>query len=201
MTSYQQLGLFDAPPKEDKAGVPKYCVIDLETGGVDKERNSICSVAVVRVDKDFAEIDRFYSLVVDTPDKTTENEALRVNGLTREQISKEGRPWHQVFSEIQRLLKGCVPVAHNCSFDYGFLRLRGYEVLEAIDTMELAWKVWPSQKAKLGMVYNRMYGHELEGAHNSLFDVLATIELLKWFYKKDPALLSPSKVNWDRFKR
>ena len=199
MSNWVQEDMFDT--KVADKSVAKFAVLDFETGGTDAARNALCSVAVVRVDENFNEVDRYYTLIIDTPDKIIEDEALRINGLTREQIKAEGKPWDEVFAEIKSLLTGCIPVAHNAQFDYRFLKNRGFDVGDAVCTMEVAWKIWPTQKVKLGIVYNRMYGHDFEGAHNSLFDVLATIELLKWYNQKDPALLIPAPINWNRFKR
>lgn len=197
MNVYKQADMF-SPVREIPA---KYAVLDFETGGTDAQRNSLCSVGLVRLDENLNEVDRYYTLIVDTPDKITDDEALRVNGLTREQIAKEGKPWFEVYAELRARLDGCILVAHNAQFDFRFLKNRGYPVEEAVCTMELSWKIWPTQKAKLGIVYNRMYGHEFVGAHNSLFDVLATVELMKWFNQKDPELLKPVPINWNRFKR
>lgn len=193
-----QLGLFDAPVTKSRA---KYAVLDFETGGTNADRNALCSVALVRVDENLEEVDRYYTLIIDLPGKVIEDEALNINGLTRAQIQAEGKPWAEVFEEIKARLNGCIPVAHNAQFDYRFLKQRGLDVGDAICTMELAWKVWPSQKAKLNLVYQRMYGREFEGAHNSLFDVLATIELMKWYRNKNPNLLIPTEINWNRFRR
>jgi DNA polymerase III epsilon subunit-like protein len=195
--------MFDTvvPEAAPAKSLAKYAVLDFETGGTDPKIHALCSVAVVRVDADLNEVDRYYSLIVDLPDRIIGDEALRINGLTRQQIRDEGHLWVIVFEDIKRLLAGCIPVAHNAQFDYRFLKERGLDVGDAVCTMELAWKLWPTQKAKLDIVYNRMYGHSFEGAHNSLFDVLATIDLMKWYYKKDPTLLQPKPINWDRFKR
>lgn len=198
MNTYSQINMFDAPVEETSA---KFAVLDFETGGTDAKRHALCSVAVVRVDEALNEVDRYYTLIIDTPDKIIDDEALRINGLTRQQIAQEGNLWYNVYADIRNLLRGCIPVAHNAQFDFRFLKERGYPVEMAVCTMETSWLVWPSQKAKLNIVYHRMYGHEFEGAHNSLYDVLATIELMKWFAKKDAALLEPKPINWDRFKR
>lgn len=198
MNTFNQLDMFAAPVVESKA---KYAILDFETGGTKAESSAICSVAIVRVDENLNEVDRYYTLVVDTPDKVIEDEALSINGLTRKQIRDEGNLWVNVFEEIKSRMTGCIPVAHNAQFDFRFLKQRGFDVGNAVCTMELAWKLWPTQKAKLNVVYQRMYGSQFEGAHNSLYDVLATIELLKWYNKKDPTLLEPKPINWDRFKR
>jgi DNA polymerase III epsilon subunit-like protein len=198
MTRFQQLELFDSPTI---AAPAKYAVLDFETGGTDAKRSALCSVAIVRTDENLEEVDRYYTLIVDVAGKTIEDEALRINGLTRLQILAEGQPWFKVFDEIRNRLSGCIPAAHNAQFDYRFLRERGCDVGDAICTMELSWKVWPTHKAKLNIVYQRMYGSDFSGAHNSLYDVLATIELMKWFKKNKPELFVPSPINWDRFKR
>ena len=196
----KQLDMFDIQP-EYLPGMAKHAVLDFETGGTDNKRNALCSVAIVRVDCNFKEIDRYYTLIIDTPDKIIEGEALRINGLTREQIAAEGRPWPEVFAEIKNRLWDCIPVAHNAQFDFGFLRERGYSITHAVCTMENDFALFPAQKHKLGLVYQRLYGSQFAGAHNALGDVLATVQVLKWQVAKDPKYGVAQEINWNRFKR
>ncbi len=193
-----QLNMFDIRAED----APKWAVLDFETGGVDSAHHALCSVAIVRVDSEFKEVDRYYTLIIDYPDKVVQADALRVNGLTLEQIKSEGKPWSEVFEDIKNLLNGCIPVAHNAQFDYRFLKERGYPIEDAVCTMENDYKIFPYQKHKLGLVYNRIFGHDFVGAHNALDDVLATVEVLKWQVQtKGAEYGEPKKINWDRFKR
>jgi DNA polymerase III epsilon subunit-like protein len=194
----QQLDMFAPVPVKTRA---KYAVLDFETGGTKPETSALCSVAVVRVDENFDEVDSYSTLIIDLPNKIVEREALAINGLTLEEINSKGKEWYYVFEDIKALLAGCIPCGHNVAFDFAFLKNRGYPIETCVCTMELAWKTWPTQKAKLGIVYNRMYGTDFAGAHDALNDVRATIELMKWFNEKNPALLEPAPVNWNRFKR
>ncbi len=197
MGGYKQMSFFDFVEQR----VPKWVVLDFETGGTDAKRDALCSVGLVRVDENFQEVDRYYTLIIDAPDKHIDPEALRVNGLTLDQIKREGKPWEEVFEVIKRRLSGCIPVAHNAQFDYRFLKDRGYPIEDAVCTMENDWAISPYLKHKLGIVYNRIYGHDFVGAHNALDDVLATVEVLKWQVAKDPKYGEPKPINWTRFSR
>ncbi len=179
----------------------KYCVADTETGGLDGNKNALVSIACVTLDENLNEIERFYSLVKDTPDKLIEDRALAVNGITRRQIYEEGKPVAEVMSKVKELFDGAIPVFHNGAFDASFINARGLNITSCIDTMDLAWKRWPALKAKLGMVVERL-GFSVEDAHNSLGDVLMTIKILKNF-SHDPKLdaLNPKPINFNRWKR
>jgi DNA polymerase III epsilon subunit-like protein len=191
----QQLDMF-----EEKVQNPaKYVVLDFETGGLDEKRNGLCSVGIICLDADLQEIARFYSVLYE-PGKIYEEGALRVNGFTVEQLQKEGLLPHQFLPLLHSYIDGATIVNHNSQFDVRWLNVRGWNIQESVCTMELAYQTWPTQKAKLGIVYNRMFGHDFVGAHNALADVEATIELLKYFNHKNPALLNPAPINWNRFK-
>lgn len=174
---------------------------DCETGGLDPQRNALVSVAVVTLDENLNEIERFYSLVKDHPSKIIEDQALAVNGVTRRQIYEEGKPINEVMQKVKEMFSDTIPVFHNGAFDASFLNERGMNIRSCIDTMDLAWKRWPTQKARLGMVVERL-GFAVEDAHNSLGDVLMTIKVLKEFCKY-PNLdaLNPRPINFNRWKR
>lgn len=180
---------------------PQFCIIDFETAGLYPALNAIVSVGVVRLDENLEEVDRWYTVIKDYPDKVISDEALKVNGITREEI-EAGMPVDLALNILNGVfLHGCVPVAHNASFDFDFLRKRGFDYPEAICTMENSMRIWPTQKAKLGLVYNRIYGHDFTGAHNALDDTLACADVLRWQAKKDPKYLIPKPINYERFKR
>jgi DNA polymerase III epsilon subunit-like protein len=82
--------------------------------------------------------------------------------------------------------------AHNLPFDRKILRFE----LERIDkltkfpwpmnhicSVEVGQSVWGKMR-KLSEIYKEITGKEHKGAHRSLVDVEATVEILKW-YKKE----------------
>jgi len=181
---------------------PRICIIDFETGGKYPALNAIASVGVVRLNENLEEVDRWYTIIKDYPDKVINDEALKVNGITREEIAN-GMPVDLALNILTGVfLHECTPVAHNASFDFDFLRKRGFDYPLAVCTMENDYKIsGPFAKHKLGIVYNRIYGHDFVGAHNALDDVLATADVLRWQAKKDAKYLTPQPINYDRFKR
>ena len=83
-------------------------------------------------------------------------------------------------------------VAHNLPFDRAILKFeleRVGRILsfpwppEQICTVEVGETVW-NKKRKLGDIYLEVTGQEHKGAHRSIADVRALIEIVKW-YKKE----------------
>lgn len=161
----------------------KFRVFDTETGGLNPAEDALASIAVVTLDEQLNEIDRYYTLIIE-PNKNLGQEALNVNGLTIEQIIKDGKPIENVLEEVHELLDGSenILVAHNIQFDASFLNFRGFNITSGIDTMLLSRRVFPKQPAKLSAVCMR-FGIEVKDAHNSLGDVLLTAEALRKFAK------------------
>jgi len=181
-------------------GRPIYCCIDFETGGLDEKTCGLSSAGIVRLDEDLKEVDRSYFLMYE-PDRKYEQSALNVNKLTLDQIQKEGKRPEEFLPILHDLCDGMIMVCHNSQFDLRWANNRGFNFTDAVCTMENSMSIWPSQKAKLGMVYNRIFGHDFVGAHNALDDVLATIDVLRWQVSQDNKWGEPKPINWDRFKR
>lgn len=196
----KQLGLFDTPPTEEEKPHPVYAVLDFETGGLDPKECGLCSVAIIQLDQNFEEYDRFYFVLYE-PDKRYEADALRVNGFTREQLERDGLRPETFLSILHQLIDKYIMVNHNSAFDCKFLNTRGWDIQKSIDTMVNDINVAPSARHKLGLVYNRLFGHDFVGAHNALDDTAATCEVLRWQVKKDPKYGRPKQIVWDRYKR
>jgi|WetSurMetagenome_2_1015567.scaffolds.fasta_scaffold83493_4 DNA polymerase III subunit epsilon len=178
-----------------------YVVCDTETGGLDANKNALVSIAIVELDENLEEIGRHYTLVKDDPDKIIEQQALDINGITLAQIEKKGKPVAEVMERVKELFADAIIVCHNAAFDIAFTNARGTNVLEAIDTMDLAWKRWPGKTAKLGIVCERL-GFSIKNAHNSLSDTLATVDVLKKFAEdKSLNALKPYPIIFNRFKK
>jgi len=179
----------------------QYFCCDTETGGLDPQKNSLLSVAIILLDDKLNEISRHYTLVNDNPDRVIEEQAIKVNGLDIDEIRQKGRNIDFVINRIKELTNDKVAIAHNGSFDFSFLNYRGLNIVECIDTMLLSRKKWVGQPAKLGAVVERM-GFSVEGAHNSLMDAIMTVKILKEF-SKDETLhaLEPKPIIFDRFKK
>jgi len=179
-----------------------FVVIDFETGGLDPKTAALCSVGMVVLDGTTLKVvDQYYSLIQDEPEKIISPEALAVNGITLDQIKSNGLSIGFILNMIIDYLDNATIVCHNAAYDIAFLKHRGFvEYTEAVDTMDIAWKIWPYQKAKLALVCQRA-NIEVENAHNSLGDALMTAKLLQYFAKIDPEYLNPKPINFDRWKK
>lgn len=92
--------------------------VDVETTGTSPAYDRVIEVAVIRVSK--GAIVEEYSTLVD-PERTISYHIERLTGITNRDVL--GAPvFGAVKDEILRMLDGCVLVAHNARFDYGFLK-------------------------------------------------------------------------------
>jgi DNA polymerase III alpha subunit (gram-positive type) len=196
----KQLGLFDAPPVEKEVLPPHYVVLDFETGGFNEKECGLCSVGIILLDKNLEECYRTV-LTLYEPGKRYEEGALKVNGFTEEQLQRDGMRPETFIPLLHQLVDKYVMVNHNGAFDCNFLNARGWSIQESVDTMVNDIAIAPSQKHKLGMVYNRLFGHDFARAHNALADVEATCEVLRWQVKRDPKYGQAKPIVWDRYKR
>lgn len=179
----------------------RYLVLDLETGGTDPAAHAIMSLALLTLDADLHEIDRYQTLVSD-PGRAVTAEALAVNRLSVEQVRAQGLPVADALEVVRQKLDGAVPVCHNAAFDLDFLNRRGFDCRQAIDTMFLAWRAWPGQPARLGVVCQRL-GIATAGGHTALGDALMTAEALRRFagMPLKPPALEPQPVQWRWWER
>ncbi len=95
-----------------------YAVVDLETTGTSVEADEIVSLAVVRLDADGVELDRFASLV--RPAGPIPPEATAVHGIDDAAVAA-APTFAELAPELLALLDGAVFVAHNADFDLPLL--------------------------------------------------------------------------------
>jgi DNA polymerase III subunit epsilon len=98
--------------------VSKLAFVDLETTGMSFVGDRIIEVGILVLEN--GKIRRKYKTLID-PDERLNPYITTITGLTNEDL--QGAPsFHQVADEIMEILNGCVFVAHNVRFDYGFLK-------------------------------------------------------------------------------
>jgi DNA polymerase-3 subunit epsilon len=94
-----------------------FTAFDLETTGLDPEKDCIVEIGAVKFDRR-GPICRYNVLV--NPEIPMPAEAGRVNGITDEMLA--GQPsLETVFPDFLALIKGTVLAAHNAPFDRGFV--------------------------------------------------------------------------------
>ena len=91
--------------------------VDLETTGVTAGGDRVTEIGVVRVDS--GRITEWSSLV--NPDCSIPAAIQALTGITNAMVANAPR-FADVADEVATRIAGCVFVAHNARFDYGFLK-------------------------------------------------------------------------------
>ena len=188
-----------------------YVVFDVETTGLSAIYNDLIQVAASKMYKGniIAEFDEFINPGHPLSAFTTE-----LTGITDDHV-KNAKPLVQVLKEFQEFCKDTVLVAHNASFDVGFMNAN-YErhglpkiTQPVIDTLEFARNLYPEYKRHgLGPLTKR-FGVALEHHHMANYDAEATGRLLFIFIKevvekhgvKDLARLNLDLISPDSYKK
>ena len=163
-----------------------YVVFDVETTGLSAIYNDLIQVAASKMYKGniIAEFDEFINPGHPLSAFTTE-----LTGITDDHV-KNAKPLVQVLKEFQEFCKDTVLVAHNATFDVGFMNAN-YErhglpkiTQPVIDTLEFARNLYPEYKRHgLGPLTKR-FGVALEHHHMANYDAEATGRLLFIFIKE-----------------
>lgn len=94
----------------------RWVVVDVETSGVRPNAHRVLSVAALVLRED-GSVEREFSTLVDPG---CDPGPVHVHNLTRECLAGAPR-FEDIAAELSALLDGATLVAHNASFDYGFL--------------------------------------------------------------------------------
>lgn len=156
-----------------------YVVFDIETTGLSKEKEMITEIGAVKV-ADGKIIDRFSTFV--NPQRPISAEITKLTGITDDMV-KDAPTIENILPEFLKFCKDTVLVAHNASFDTGFIRIAaeraGLGELHhtIVDTLELARALLPElNKHKLDIVCEHL-GVTLNGHHRAVNDAEATAEV------------------------
>ena len=172
-------------------------VFDLETTGLPKAEGSdldiqprIIEFGAIKVDDDFNEVGRLQFLC--SPGFALDPYIIKLTKITDDML-EDKKPFLGYYKELCNFFLGEKSLcAHNLAFDRKILR---FELERAEKTCKFPWppehyctieigqSVWGKMR-KLTELYKEVTGKDHVGAHRSLDDVEATVEILKW-YKKE----------------
>lgn len=160
--------------------VRSLAVFDLETTGIDVERDKIVQIAIIRVEPDGPRR-TFESLV--NPERPIPPEATRVHGIKDSDV-RDAPTFAQIRREVEEMMAGADLAGYNSvRFDLPLLTqelnragsaldFRGVKHLDAMSIFH------QKEKRDLTAAYKMYCGKELAGAHNALADTTATLEIL-----------------------
>lgn len=157
-----------------------YVVFDVETTGLSAVYDTIIELAAVKV-KDGDIIDRFESFA--NPHHPLSQTTTDLTGITDDMV-KDAPEVDDVLYDFHQWIGRDILVAHNASFDMGFLN-QGFEKagIEAatnpvIDTLELARFLMPTLKNHRLNTLCKKLDIELTKHHRAIYDAEATGYLL-----------------------
>ncbi len=158
----------------------EYVVFDVETTGLSAVYNKIIELAAVKV-KNGEIIDRFESFA--DPHEPLTQTIIELTGITDEMV--QGQPEiEDVLKQFHTFCGDAILVAHNASFDIGFLNV-GYKSIglgevknPVIDTLELGRFLYPELKNHRLNTLCKKFDIELVSHHRAIYDAEATGYLL-----------------------
>ncbi|MFQ6751968.1 MAG: PolC-type DNA polymerase III [Clostridia bacterium] len=172
---YQQSGLFD---DDDKVFDGEFVVFDLETTGLESSKDEIIEIGACKIKN--GRIDEVFSTFV-KPSKSIPKEIIDLTGINDEMV-KDAPSINYVLPDFYKFCHGTTMVAHNISFDIGFIHAISKKLAynfdnQLVDTIEMAKTKLPGLKNyKLGTVVEKL-NIILDNAHRAINDATATAKV------------------------
>ena len=153
----------------------KFVVFDLETTGLNPERDEIIEIGACLVEN--GEITQTFETLI-KPSFPIPAEATKVNHIDDEMV-KDSPTYEDVVSDFFKFCSGCVMVAYNAGFDKSFIDFHSEKLFykfsnKVVDAMIVAQnKLKGLKNYKLKTVLEKL-GIINEGAHRAVHDAIAT---------------------------
>ncbi len=157
----------------------EYVIVDLETTGLSKERHKITEIAAVKV-KDNNIVDKFETLV--NPEEPIPPFITKLTGINDEMV-QDSPTISEALPKFLDFLGDAVFVAHNASFDMGFIthnvqkHLQQQVKNDVLCTLQLARKLLPDLPNKKLKTLCSHFDVTNETAHRAMSDVKATYQV------------------------
>ena len=155
-------------------------VFDLETTGLDSEQDHIIEIGAQKILAGKV-IDEWSSFV--ETKRTLSLDIQNLTGISQEMLA--GAPGiKETMKHFLQMIEGSILVAHNASFDYGFIvetckNLQIELSWPAFCTLKLARELLPALERKNLDSLASHYGLSFESRHRSIGDVKVTVSVLE----------------------
>jgi len=173
--------------------LPAFAFVDLETTGTHAAGDRITEIGVVRVERDARDgavrTTEWSSLV--NPGVPIPPAIQVLTGITDAMVAP-APSFAQVARDVTALLAGCVFVAHNARFDYGFLkhafaRLEQAFTARVLCTVRLSRRLFPDAEGHGLDALIARHGLPACDRHRALGDARALVAFLRAVYDALPA--------------
>lgn len=176
------------------------CLLDTET--TDLLSNSrdwfaqpgIVQLAAVKLDDQLLVVDRLNVLV--NPEKSRwSEEAIKTHGIVPEKV-RDAPTFYEVGKLLAEFILGCDTIAgYNVQFDkdviwhqllrYGLHQnfpwpLKDFDVMRRVGSIIQMQGKRGTKHPKLSEAYEFCFGRPMQGAHDAMYDVEATVEVWRW---------------------
>ncbi|MCR5348517.1 MAG: PolC-type DNA polymerase III [Bacilli bacterium] len=187
-------------PSEIALDKARYCVFDTETTGLSSRHDKLIEFGGVIMENGRV-VRSFGTLINPQIDLSQAREALAINKIEEAELLK-APTLDEVLPQILEFMGDCVLVAHNATFDVGFLNAvleqRGLPPITnpVIDTLALSHYLFPAAGAHNEGALLRRLGladvYDVESAHRAEYDATALsegwVEILSRLSQKNPSL-------------
>lgn len=175
-----------ATPPPAPSGAPCFAVIDVETTGLDPERERVLELAIVRADAQGRPIDQWVTRF--HPGGPVR--ATHIHGITDADVADAPR-FADLAVSIGTALRGLVLVAHNAEFDLAFLRAEFARAslpmprVTSYCTLQGSTVYLPQLRRRTLAVCCAALGVAHQQAHSALGDAYAAAGLLERYLAMD----------------
>ncbi|MCD9516301.1 DNA polymerase III subunit epsilon [Photobacterium carnosum] len=174
-----------------KATNQRIIVFDTETTGMNKagphyEGHGIVEIGAVEIIDRKLTGNSFHVYI--KPDRTIDPEAIAVHGITDEFL-RDKPVYADIHQEFMDFIDGAELVAHNASFDTGFMDYEFHkmganiakieDICHVTDTLAMAKRLFPGKRNNLDILCSR-YG--IDNSHRTLHGALLDAEILADVY-------------------
>ena len=156
-----------------------FVVFDIETTGLSPKNNKITEIGAIKIIN--GEIAESYSQLIN-PGVVIPELIVKLTGITDEMVAEKPNI-SEVLPSFKEFIGDSVLVAHNATFDMGFIR-ENYKAINVsidnpvLDTLELSRAVFPRLKShKLNLIAKHLKV-DLLNHHRAVDDALATANIL-----------------------
>lgn len=181
----------------------RFAVLDLETTGLSPDQGDrVVEIAIIVLDENFRVVRMLDSLV--HPCRRIPPYVASIHGISDAAV-QEAPTFTQLIPELLDCLSDATHlVAHNISFDLGFLRsefsISGLAMpgsIQKICTMQLARRLRVARDAKLATVARALRIPTIANAHRAVIDAGVTARVLSLLHKPETVKESQT-ISWPR---
>ena len=153
-----------------------YCVIDLETTGLDSKSDAIIEVAAIKFDKDG--VDRTFQSFVN-PGRKIPRFIEDLTGISEQDVQSAPRI-DDLNPQLQDFIGDSVLIGHNIGFDVGFLEESGLKWDgPSFDTLDMSYILHPTQLDYSLTGLSLFLDLDISNAHRAMADCENTMSLFK----------------------